>query len=53
MLVPLPPQGGLESVPDEVEDSAGEGSSTDLSDSAESKYKPEESSKSICFLRYL
>ncbi|CAK8674049.1 unnamed protein product [Clavelina lepadiformis] len=39
----LPPHGGLESVPDEVEDSAAEGSSTDPSNSAESEYEPEKS----------
>ena len=47
--VPLPPHGGLEFVPDEVEDSAAEGSSTDPSNSAESEYEPEESSKPILF----
>ena len=47
--VPLPPHGGLESISDEVEDCAAEGSSTDPSNSAESKYEPEEISKPILF----
>ena len=49
MPVLLPPLGDFQSVPDEVEDSAGEWSSTDSSDSAESKYEPEKSSKPIPF----
>ncbi|XP_076819428.1 uncharacterized protein LOC143465141 [Clavelina lepadiformis] len=47
--VPLPPHGDLESVPDEVEDSAAEGSSTDPSNSTESEYETVESSKPILF----
>ena len=49
MLVLLPPHKGLESVPDEVDNSAGEGSFTDPSDSAESKYEPEKSFILILF----
>ena len=51
MPAPLPPHGGHESVPDEVEDSAGERCSKDSSDYAESEYKPEESSKPILFFQ--
>ena len=38
-------------IPDKIEDSAGRGSSTDPSDSAELKYEPEESYKQFCFPR--
>ena len=49
MPVPLPPHGGLESVSEEVENSAGEGCSKDSSDSAESEYEPEKVQNQFCF----